>query len=528
MSNMERKPDLRLLLAPLVRHRRLILTFCGTAVLTSLALTYVVSEKYRASSTILYQPNEPLTFRPRTRDAMGFPTLVVGLESVGGTLEDVLRSDALLGKTVAELHLDQKRPPTGSWLRRSYQITKAKFKEVYSDAWQILRYGRLLPKDAFWDAVAGLRDNVSLKRTAKAYTFEIQVVDSDPQRAALTADAVSRGMANLLAAADTRSAQNAQQKLKPQVEDSAQELARIRSEIDTLKSAAQVSSLDQELTLKLKVVSTFEEELAKVGNDLHSLRDEDIAIQEQLNSQPQTIVYSSTTSDNPVAAAVRKDLAALEIERAGLLENLTADHPKVRAIDARIAEAREKLVREQPTQVSAESSGINEVRQKLLSQKFNIESQIAAASAKQQALIATVQAQRDKARHLSENEARLAAAKLELAAAERNYELTIEAFEEARLAEANTSTEVMVLSAASVPKSPILPIKIYHVGVTLLLSMLLGAGFAFLADYFDPYLHQADEVEAALGAPVLATIPATPDTEKLLPQPFSPPRRGRG
>jgi uncharacterized protein involved in exopolysaccharide biosynthesis len=528
LSNMEQKIDLKLLLAPVSRRWKLILTFCVAAVLTSLALTYVVSEKYRATSTILYQPNEPLTFRPRTRDALGFPTVVVGLESIGSTLEDVLRSDALLGKVVTELHLDQKLPPSGTWLQRSYQIAKNKFREARADVWQVLKYGRILPQDNFSDAVAGLRDSITLKRTAKAYTFEIQVVDSNPQRAALVVDTISKGLANLLAAADARSALDAQRRLMPQVENSANELARIRSEIDSLKSSAQISSLDQELTLKLKNVSSFEEELAKVGNELHSLRDEQVTIQQQLNSQPQTIVYSSTTSDNPVSDSVKKELASLEIERAGLLENLTVDHPKVKAIDARIAEAREKLGREQPRQVSAESSGINEVRQKLLSDKFNVESQIAALSAKQQALIATVQTQTDKARHLSGNEAKLAAAQLELAAAEKNYELTNEAFEEARLAEANVSTEVMVLSLATIPTSPILPIKIYHVGATLLLSLLLGSGFAFLADYFDPYLRKVNDVELALDAPVLASIPATSNTENMLRELFPPPTRDRG
>ena len=527
MNTIEEKPDIKSSLAPLVRYRTLIVMFCGAAVLTSLLLTYVVSEKYRATTTILYQPNEPVTFRPKTQDALGFPMPLVGLESIGSTLEDILKSDALLEQVVAELHLDQKRPVTGNWLRRSYQAAKDQFKEVRTDAWQLLKYGRVLPKNAFWDAVTGLRENVSLKRTPKAYTFELEVVDTDPERAAKIVDAISRDLASLVAATDTRAARDAQHKLGSHLEQTERDLMRIRAEIDAVKSGAHVASLDEELTLKLKNVSGFEQEMAAAENDLHSLNSERIAVKEELDSQPQAILYSSTKSDNPVVDKVRNELASLEVERAGLLESMTPNHPKVKALDARIAEARNKLLHEQPTQVSAESSGINEVRQKLLAKKFDIESQIAALSAKQRALAATVQAQYGQARYLSSNEGRLRAAQLELTAAEKNYELTNEAYEEARLAEANASTEVVVLNAAAVPRAPILPIKIYHVGATLLLSMFLGIGFAFLSDYFDPHMWRSNQVEALLGAPVLASIPSMANPHETFRQIFMPSLRER-
>lgn len=518
MTHTHDRPNPVMYIAPLRRFRAPLALFCGSAVLTSFILTYVMSEKYMASNTIVYQPSEAVTFRPKTQDALGFPMPLVGLESIGATLDEILKSDALLEQVVNELHLDHTPPPTGSWLMRTYKTAKDYFKKFRIDTWQVLQYGRVLPANPYWDAVTGLRKNVTLKRTPKAYTFEVQAIDTDPIRAASIVDTISRDVADLVAKMDARAAHESRRRLKSHLAETVRDLRQARASLDEIRSKGHFSSLDEELSLRLKSVNSFEQELATSDNELTSLQKERAAVQEQLDSQPPSIVYSSTNSDNPVADTLRKDLASQELERAELLESLTPSHPKVKALDARMAETRNRLSNEKPMLVSAESSGINEVRQKLLTKKFEVESQIAALAAKQQSLSATVAAQSTEARVLSGDEGKLQAAQLALAAAEKNYELTNEAYEEARLAEVNAASEVMVLTTSAVPRAPFSPIKIYHVAATLLLSLFLGGGFAFVADYLDPYLRRVGDAEALLGAPVLGSISTSRSPEDVFPQ----------
>jgi len=97
-------------------RRHLILTFCLSASLTSLVLTYVFSEKYEAYTTILYRPQEAVSFRPKVQEALGFPPPLVPLETIGNTVEQVAKSDASLAEIVRTLRLRSapKRTSPGS------------------------------------------------------------------------------------------------------------------------------------------------------------------------------------------------------------------------------------------------------------------------------------------------------------------------------------------------------------------------------------------------------------------------------
>src|SRR5215472_2575174 len=92
--------ELATYLAPLARRKWLMVTFCLSAALSSLGITYVLSEKYRASLTVLYQPREDITFQSKAREALGFPLPLVPLETIANTLEDIVTGDAVLEETV--------------------------------------------------------------------------------------------------------------------------------------------------------------------------------------------------------------------------------------------------------------------------------------------------------------------------------------------------------------------------------------------------------------------------------------------
>src|SRR3990172_7556238 len=118
-------------------RRHLILTFFVSASLTSLVMTYVFSEKYEAYTTILYRPQEAVSFRPKVQEALGFPPPLVPLETIGNTVEQVAKSDASLAEIVRILHLDQKRvPPAESWFKRAFRTVKDEVKQTAGELWR--------------------------------------------------------------------------------------------------------------------------------------------------------------------------------------------------------------------------------------------------------------------------------------------------------------------------------------------------------------------------------------------------------
>ena len=133
--------DLAEYLAPLRRYAPLIATFVAAATLSSLAFTYAVAERYTARTTLLYQPREEVSFRPKARDALGFPPPLVPLESIGNTLQEVLKSDAIVERTVRTLQLDVKeKPPASNLFMAAFREAKDTIKEWRQDVIEILKH----------------------------------------------------------------------------------------------------------------------------------------------------------------------------------------------------------------------------------------------------------------------------------------------------------------------------------------------------------------------------------------------------
>jgi uncharacterized protein involved in exopolysaccharide biosynthesis len=451
--------DIRPHLALLLRHKYLILTFVVSASLASLALTYVFSEKYLADSTILYQPNDAVTYRPKESSALGFPTPIVSLDSIGNTLEEVLKSDVAIVRIVRTLHLDEKRPrPQGSWFSAAIGTVKDTAKEYGGKAWQLLRYGRILPDDPFSDAVASLQKNLAIRRTAKAYTFRIEALDSDPKWAVAIVDEAANTLSAILHAEQIRLARETRESLAARLKQNDAEINDLRTLLDSFKVNTNVSSLSEELSLKLKTVASFQEEYSRAQNELIGLQRKRTEIEQQLNSQDRSIMYDSTSTGNPVVEEMRLELAKLEVERSGLLGKYTEEHQAVKALDARIAQAERKLQSETKTVVSSESMRSNDIYQKLLSERMTADANIQALQALIKAYDSSVTQETGFARTLTSKEQRLADLSLRLTAAERSYNMITTAHEEARIAETRVASEVAILHKAYLPTAPVKPI----------------------------------------------------------------------
>ena len=514
MTTTDDRIDLRTYLEPVRRNLWVLALFCATATLTSLLFTYVVSEKYVASAVILQQPREDVSFQPKARDALGFPLPLIPLESIANTLEDILKSDRVLEQAVRSLHLDEKRTlPSSNWLVQAFRDAKDKVKEWRSDAWQILKFGRILPKNLFLAAVANLHKNTSIKRTNKAYTFRLQVLDDDPERAARTVDKLGELLSVAVLQEQTRSARESRQNIEVRLANAGRELQRIRGELNKFRNATGISSLDDELSLRINAISEFQDDVEKVGNDLKALEERRSALKGQLDSQEALVTYSTTTEDNPVFKQLKSQEAALLVERSGLLERMTPENRKVKEVEAKLAETRHRLSVEPEKRQSSLSTRRSDVHEKLLSEKLTVYSEIQALREKQVSLVRTIAVERTTTRKLTEAQPQWAQINLHLRASEHSYDLINQAYQEALLAEMRTVSEVVMQEHAVIPSQPTRPIKVVHVGVTLVLSMTIGIAWIFLVDFFDTSIRSINTAERVLGVPVFASIPPLKESE---------------
>ncbi len=135
------------------------------------------------------------------------------------------------------------------------------------------------------------------------------------------------------------------------------------------------------------------------------------------------------------------------------------------------------------------------------------QAEIGALKASTGALREKIGQERKDLRELIKNEARISELNLRLEVSERFYKLLNDAYGEARLAESAGVRELRILHPAVVPSTPARPMRSLYVGLTALVSLILGISYAFLVNFFDPSLRSVEQVEQVLKLPVLATVP---------------------
>lgn len=108
---------------------------------------------------------------------------------------------------------------------------------------------------------------------------------------------------------------------------------------------------------------------------------------------------------------------------------------------------------------------------------------------------------------LPAKEATLAELELGVRTLEATYEFVKIAFEEASLGESRRTSEIRVVSAATVPTYPVKPVKGYYGAVGLFLGLFAAVGLALGLELLDTRLKSVEDVERILMAPVLATAP---------------------
>jgi hypothetical protein len=111
-------------LQPVREHRRFIIVFVISAMLTALALTYIFSEAYRARTTIFFKTSEMTQLANHRTQALGSPyPSNTGFKAICQRIAQTLDGDALLRQVVRDRHLDAPKPRniSGPWLARYYK-----------------------------------------------------------------------------------------------------------------------------------------------------------------------------------------------------------------------------------------------------------------------------------------------------------------------------------------------------------------------------------------------------------------------
>ncbi len=412
----------------LVEQRWFVAAFALSAALTALGLTYVFAEKYESYVAISYRVQEVTRFKPQQNEAMGSPAPQAPFRVISQTLQEVLKSDAILLDVVRTQRLDESAADyTGPWYKVWYRKAKDWLRSVAKDAWMLLKYGRFVDEDPTRAAVEELRKNVKVVNR-DSYIFHLHVRDRYPDRAARIADQLGRVLADWLLEYDRHPGRARAGQLDALVEERLRDMERRREEIERLLRENQVASVQLETERLTENLSALRLEESRLASDIARAQERQASVQAKLR--------------------LKQRILAPDGKGGELVEHIPPEDFK-----------------------------------KLASQAVFDAIELESLLAKQAALRRSIETYAERLRRLPAVQNRLDTLKLSLAALEREFTLLNDGVQEAAVRATSSVSEVRVLNPAVVPGGPVAPIKIYHVGLAGGLGLLVAIGLVYLLDF---------------------------------------------
>lgn len=514
--------DLREYIRVLMRRRRtLAMAFC-VIFIGAVTYTFTMKPVYEASAT-LYLRQE----KGRMDTLSG--TLGLTLQNPVETEVEIIKSRTNAEQVVKRLHLDWKvtRVSSGLTFRiddfadnspdpdseyyvtlngpDSYTVSDQDDRALAKGrSGQLLQSGplRLLLSELrgnpgesfnislipFQSAVNSIRSRIDAAEVRKMTSIiKITFQDTDPIKA--------RDLVNTLCAVylENSLALKTQEASKT-LEFIEQNLGGVRSDLDTAeknleayKSETRVVQLDKEAQELVQKIS--ETEKLRTGLALQRKQAE-FALAALRDAVRRGHVYTPAAGgiNDPGVAAVASKLAELEVQKRALLVESTEAHPQVKAVQAQINEIQKKLAAIYETSLKNLAKQENTVSQDL--DRYNAMMQQLPVAERELAQLM---------RHTKVNS--------EL------YTFLLQKREEARIAKTSTINNINIIDPAITPLTPVKPQKTQYLLLGLLAGIIFGGGLAFVQEYLDDTIKDAEGARRELNAPILAIIPHIPRKE---------------
>ncbi len=349
--------------------------------------------------------------------------------------------------------------------------------------------------------------------------LRISATASEPDMAVGMANAASDELINLFQETNSQAATNRREFVERQLQ-----LARQQLEVsDRAILAARQNPANFEGGSG-SIVGGYFGALTALDDAHRSLRETEqrlAAVTARLNREPSIVISETARVENPAFTTIQTRLVDLQRQQIELAQSYTQQHPRMRLLQAQIAGLRSQLSSETRTIVDREVRTTNPTHATLLTSAVTLEIDRAVARARIAALEAAVRSRHTAVTSLLQAQSSLALLMREHGVLEANYRTLSQRYQEAVLhenTEARFPAGIVVVERAATP-SRAEPTRFRSLAAAALLGgLLLGTMAAIVLESTDEGIRSSEDLERALGAPVLAEVP-TANPRRVSPAP---------
>jgi capsular exopolysaccharide synthesis family protein len=344
------------------------------------------------------------------------------------------------------------------------------------------------------EALMLLRSRMDLSPRRNTSIIEIRVISEDPQEAADIANAVARSYERYRIEQRKKLSMGGIAVLVDRLEEHQKRIDETQRELDRLRRELQISDVDAAGTgPSLLLESETVRRMEALRIEAKSQYEAEAKLLEQLKSVPRDQlpqVLSAAMRDDPQLTELLQSLNLAEQTLIQLRRDYADEHPTVVTVRKQIEDLKRKIT----NRVDGLLLGL-EVR--VASLKERLDSIVAEFEEARRKDIEKVEKSRpyfEKKREL-EN----------LIAFQRVLENKLKA--ERIDVDLPKTAMVTIVEQAQPGLRPVQPKKGLNIALGVIFGLVVGVGLAFFIEYLDTSVKTIDDVERALGAPVLGVIP---------------------
>ena len=471
--------DLGQLFGSLLRNWLRIAIFAVVVTVVAFLLASFATPQYRAETRILIEARESVFTRPNNLTGEGDRPLL-DEEAITSQVE-VISSADILREVATRLDLASREEFGGGGSALGNLLVLIGLR---SDPEQASQEARVL---------RAMREKLTVYRVDRSRVIVVQFASEDPQLAASVPNAIADAYLAVQERAKLASNTDATQWLEPEIADLRQRVREAEARVADYRAQADLFTVGQGTSgLAAQQLSELSTELSRVRAARSAAEARASAIRDALGNGAAADAMPEVLNA-PLVQRLRERHAQLSSELADLSTSLLGNHPRIRALNAQIAETNQQLRAEM---------------QKVLR---SLENEAAAAQSREEQLVADLGTQKVEAARVEGDEVELRALEREAAAQRALLESYLTRYREAAArADRNyLPADARVFARATPPIEAYFPKVLPIAAAAFVGSLLLAAIATLLSELFSGRAMRAAHAGAVepveqVSMPVLA------------------------
>ncbi len=437
----------------------LVLAVAVLAAVLAFAASYLVTPTYSSTTRVLVRARDAHFLSSTGEDMASRPGVIDAVQpkSLNQTLAGLASSRAVAEQVVTELGLDAPRPGDTSLVGQ----LRSTFKNAFQVAQAYLQYGYYAEPAPFEGAVERLRKSIAANPIKDSYLIEIKVQSDDPDRAAASAEAVTRAFVRQSADEFQRNAANYRAVLADEVDRARAEVEDAEAALKQYKEENGITDIAEAMRLSAADEDALRQQLRDADAELNSAR----ARQASLNA---SLASLSPTERSTTNSSGQNTTSTASTAEAGRAATTTVNDTTTGSTENR------------------ETVSPNRVYQDLQREAASAAAQVAGLEAKRSAIAAAVENRARASAQLAEHAARINALELQRTNAHSTFTAIRASYEAAVVNDARGAQEVTQVDAASRPLYPDRPLRYLFAALGLLCGLAGGMGLAYVFDRWSP------------------------------------------